>query len=826
MSSTNKCEYCDKRGLPLLLVRDGVAPAGAGAPLAAELPIKLPASAAHYTTRLLRSGYLNVYDEARKRWETYFVTPESYFFKLLQTPGVTPVVPSKPFNCPDQGHRAVASCITVSDPKNATKVWLGFSDTLWTDATRKAHDDAALRQRHMVAIDVKAALAGAKSPHTRPIKQVSAVVAEYALDERKGKAAFGWDPILFHSRHGQEERLVQECEALRPGKGLIVTLPDPAGIVQELAFLMKRNADLFTSQPEFARNLAASGAIEQIESAVRTQAELSEIAAAEQMANEQISSNPLGHWLSESTRKRTEELREVTPAEAKLAADNGWKKYAKKFDGNARQQWQNGFNAKLDAYDKKFIAPLALSHVAWMRSDALVNYFDCNYDRHHGETGAIYTTVLRHCITATQDKGACSKLYDDWLNGSVVDTRNLLLQALILNQKPIADAVKNATNVSIDLRQIPWDNLFATYTNSVEHLSAGAREAAALLIVQVAGPVARMLGKLIDGNRGFRGALMATGLISGHPVVVCEVVGSKKLFRAQLIRELYRTSGQTISENKMKRAVAAELKRQQIHGTSMEGTDKKKWLVLADKEMIKNMPAGLSKEEQAEWLAKSVRTVEAVEELNLGRWRTVINSNVRFGVVAGLMQAVSLTKLMADEEKSLANENVDAKRRLYAGVTAVSATTAEVLGNMLAGRAALGMRFGQGLTLTSSTLLKFSGKFAGVVAGLVVAGLDGMKAYTEAKEGASGLVVGAYIGSAVIGAGVTLSIAFAGALGAAAIPVIGILVLLLIAIGILIEYIKDNPVQDWLERCPWGKLTGQRYPDMTTEQAQLQQALK
>jgi hypothetical protein len=47
----------------------------------------------------------------------------------------------------------------------------------------------------------------------------------------------------------------------------------------------------------------------------------------------------------------------------------------------------------------------------------------------------------------------------------------------------------------------------------------------------------------------------------------------------------------------------------------------------------------------------------------------------------------------------------------------------------------------------------------------------------------------------------------------------------LIGIGVLIEYIKDNPVQDWLERCPWRILPAQRYPDLPTEQAQLKQAL-
>jgi hypothetical protein len=821
-----KCEFCDKRGLPLLLVRSAVAPAGAGAPRAPEREIGLPAEAAHYTTRLLRSGYLNVHDEARKRWETYFVTQDGYFFKLSQTPGVTPPVPAKPFNCPDQGHRAVASCITIPDPARATKVWIGFSDVLWTDAVRKANEDPAYRHRHMTSIDVKALLAGGQDPYARPIAQVSAVVAEYGMDARKGATVFGWSPAAFNARLGQAERLVNECESLRPGKGRIVTIADPAGIVQDIAFLMKRNAELFTSKPEYQRNLAASAAIGEIENAVRRQAELDEVAAAEQMADQQVSMNPLGHWLSESTRQRTEELRDVTETEAKRAADNAWSKYARKFDNAARLAWMRNFNQSLDTFDQKFIGPLARSHVAWMKSAGLASHFECNYDRDNVDTGVVYTAVMTHCIATTQDKKACADLYDEWLNGDMADTKNLLLQAMVLNQKVVADAVKSATTVSIDLRQIPWDNLFASYTNSVKRVSEHSQEVLARFIVEFAGPVARMFGKIMDGSAGFRAAVMATGLIAGHPVVVCEVTGGRKQFRAHVIRQLQRASGQVISENKMRSAVAAELRRQQIHGAPMEGTTTKKWLILADKEMISQMPPGLSPKQRADWLARSISTVEKIEGLNLQRWRTVISRDVRFGVVAGILQAASLTKTIADQEKALANEKNDATLRLHAGIATVSATTAEVIGNLIANRAAQGLRYGQGLMTVAGDFLKRWGGRAGMMAGLFVAGLDLVKGVTEYRENASGLVVASYISMAVVGASLTLALFATGFLGAAAIPIIGILILLLIGIGLLLEYIKDNPVQDWLERCPWGALPGQRYPDFKTEQDQLMQALK
>lgn len=239
-----------------------------------------------------------------------------------------------------------------------------------------------------------------------------------------------------------------------------------------------------------------------------------------------------------------------------------------------------------------------------------------------------------------------------------------------------------------------------------------------------------------------------------------------------------------------------------------------------DKELAGRLPNGLTPQQEHEWLVKSIKTPEAVESLNLGRWRKVINTQVRAGVVTGILQAVCLTKLMSDEEKSLKDENFDASARLYGGMAAVAATTSEVIGTALAERASLGMQFGHGIASTSGEILKHAGKAFGLGAGLLVAGLDIYKAYSEYREGASGLIVVSYIGSAVIGVALSAAI-----LASASIPIIGILILLAIGIGILIENIKDNPVQDWLERCPWGKLKEQRYHDFDTEQAQLKLAL-
>jgi hypothetical protein len=822
MTTTTKCEFCDKRGLPLLLVRDAVAPSKSGAPVAPSLPIELAASAAHYTKRLIRKGYVNVFDEARRRWESYAVTSDNYFFKLLQTPGSNSALPAKPFNCPDEGHRAVASCITIMNPANATKVWIGFSDVEWTEAVRKANEDAVYRKLHMAEIDVKALLKGIQAPH-RPIMQLAAVVAEYAMQPSQSNATLGWSPFKFSSRYGHADRLKQECESMRPGTAAIVTIPDPSGIAQELAFLMKRNADLFVkNNPGDRQRLAASVAIDQIKNAVCTQAQNGEIEGSEKIANQREEEDPIGHWLSESTRARTEKIRALTSGNLENAASTAWEKYSNKFDDESREKWAAPFKERFKNFDANFIAPLALNHVAWMKSKELGDYFECNYDPLHAESGAVFTATLTHCIAATEEKQACANLYQEWLKGDIADKRNLLLRAMILNQNLTANAVRDAVSVSISLRQIPWDNIFSVSNGALARLSGGVQGVTARLIVQIAGSIARVFNKIMDGSVGFRAAVMATGLISGHPVVVCEIEGTRKDFHKYLVKQLLQSSGQVVSEKVMERAVRIEMRRQQIYGVSVEGTGRRHFLMVADRQVIASMPDGLSPQQKADYLARSIKTVKAVDELNLNRWRSVINSDVRLGIVTGILQAVSLSKLMADQEKSLSNEKSDVTRRYYAGLATVAGTTMEIIGNILAQRTLLGLRFGQGIASTSAAVLKAVGKGAGFLAGLYSAGLDVVKAAEAATEKQAGLAW-LYAGSALFTFGVTAAMLFTTSL--AALPVIGILVVILIGINLLIEHNKDNPVQDWLERCPWGILTEQRYADLPTQQDQLLKAL-
>lgn len=826
----NNCEFCDKKGLAVLPVRPAIAPAGSNAPKADAAMLVgadgIAVAPASYTLRHLRPGYLYTYDEARKWLHAYVVTEGGYLYKL--DPGET--APAKlAFSCAPEKCGTVASCVTIPDVKRATKVWFGFSDVQWTPAVMERHKDAAYRAKHMVCLDVQGWIGSKQHKGAADISQVDKLVAEYAMSATAGKA-LAFTAGGFKSKAATAQALKDRVPLISPAGGLVLSMPDPTGIATDLALLMKQSTDSFISHPVRQREAAVNSMIDNMEEAIRTQAQRDELDAAESLANQQMANAGIGLMFS-GVQKSIERTRDVTAAELQRAADHCWSKYSSKFDGKARHAWRTTFDKQLRDHDEQQIAPMARAHAAWMKSAVMAHYFECNYDGQNAESGAVYAGVMSLCIAATQDKAACSKLYEEWLTQDASKRQNLLLRAMLFNLDEVAKKVDDAAKVSIDSRQIPWDNIFAIYSNATQRLSVAASDAVAQLVTQALGPLARVLDKAADGWGGGRAAVMALGLVAQHPVVICSVEGSRKAMRAAVIRQLLASGGQIKNQHQMQRAVSAELRRLHILGTKVDGTAKRKWVVLADAEAIKRTPQGLNQQQRAEWLAKSIRTAEDVEALNLGRWRQVISQNVRFGVVAGLFQFYSLTKALEDDDQAMGNDKTDASRRAYAAIAALGVTTADVIGHALHARALQGMRLGSGLATFSGSVLKIVGRLGGTAVGLVVAGLDVGKGRESAQEGQTGLMW-LYYSSAFVGT--TLSIvllaatfsASAAILGVAAIPLIGILVALLIGISIWIEFVKDNAIQNWLERSIWGVLSQQRYPDYETEQKELRLALK
>ena len=134
------------------------------------------------------------------------------------------------------------------------------------------HKSVNYRKRHMRVIDVPKILGGNLPKFCQPIASVATTVAEYALNDVQAKKAFSWGPFPFLSRADRAASLVQKCDQLRPKKGVVVAIEDPAGIAQELALLMRHKTLEFGERKDFKRGVEVNGAIAQMEIAVKDMA--------------------------------------------------------------------------------------------------------------------------------------------------------------------------------------------------------------------------------------------------------------------------------------------------------------------------------------------------------------------------------------------------------------------------------------------------------------------------------------------------------------------------------------------------------------------------
>ena len=152
----------------------------------------------------------------------------------------------------------------------------------------------------------------------------------------------------------------------------------------------------------------------------------------------------------------------------------------------------------------------------------------------------------------------CAQLDVD-INDSF-DPKKSLLRALVFNQESLEEAARNASHV--DKRVLPWDNIYGPYKVVVDKMGKGEADAAAHLMYELAGPIAKVSSKVLDGP-----ARVILGIMSlhvGKPWVKVSLHGSRKEFRKLLVHRVLEISGTGLSEREIKTAVDKEIKRLEI----------------------------------------------------------------------------------------------------------------------------------------------------------------------------------------------------------------------------------------------------------------------
>jgi len=827
-AALEQCEFCEKTGLAILPVRVALMHPDAGAPLLPEdlYPVdgeggkrlSLEGPAASYTTRTLRKGYLYVYDE-RGAWEKYWITDHGYLMKMPVDQAMSGAYTAGREPCDKTGHKEIAACITVKDPKNARRIWVGYSEAEWTPRVLERHRNEAYRQRHMRVFDVQKWMVIHQGPHVQTLDRVSSVVAEYAPQAKVDTFAFS--PQAFHSRASTKDSLLHAAATLGPQPAALLVIDDPTAIAREIGARAAQVHQTFMARDERSRKLAVSTAILGLRGAVSDRSEMNEIAAGDQLDED-------GHFMPDGVGRMTyvanaPRLPATTAADLSSVSAQSWRKYVHDYDEEARSQWQREFDKEYGRFTEETLWPLAKSHVRWMTSEQMHHYLDNNYDGASPEVGLVYTRVVATCIQGTEQFEPCAQLYVQWLNGVMSDEKNIVLRAIVLNLESNRKNFVQSLQPDVTWEAIGWDGLFGGFNNAIDGVAKQAHDELSGLLGTLGGSIARVLQSAVDGP--VRHGLVACGVVSGRPVVPVSLTGTYKAYRASLIRQLLKASGvKKMGENAMQREVSLALRRLQLRGEPMKATVSSSFLVMIDEETIKAMPEGLKKSEQAKWLAGAVRSADEIEKLNLSAWRERVDvpglsakagkaMPILGNVLAGLFQWAAYQKVSQDLAGAMSSEKQENLDRLRSAVIAMGATVADSIARATGRLADTPLLKGRAVSFFGGAkeLMGNGAKLLGIVAA-------GICAFWDLKNAIDAAGQRNYLLFAVMGVQGIAGFVAALLIGSGSVVWAIVLTLVCMGSGVIATFLQDDRINKWLKRCYWGVLDqSDRYQNSEVE---------
>lgn len=847
----NPCETCAKEGLPLLLTRYALMPTEINAPKLtgnlddADLKQVPLGSSAHYGLRLLRSGYVYVFDEKHNQWDEYFVTADGFLSKM--PPRVCALKaqpkPATEFSCARNGAAPLAGVITILAPKRATaarNVWIAFSDVEWTDQVFSDHMRSEHRQKHMKCIVVSSGKV-APQPDTAPLSQLEKVVPEFKQGMSNQKFA-DWCPHRYNARQGSAAALLKAVKEIRPGGGAaIVALHDPVGLAMEIASLMDVRKHTYMDRENVAKPRFAASTIASLEASIREQAKLGCIDGGNALADsaelaQVYPSNPALWNELPATNDQIREYRNPTPASLNDAANKAWKKYTHdrtgkpRFDAAGGQAWLKSYNEGFKTFDAEQITPLAKAHVAWMKHARMVNQLSCNYDSADKESGVAFTTTVVELLRHATDKQPSYNLYLKWLAAGEFTEENLVMRAMGFNQKELIEKLKQADAAPVDGRAFPSDAVAGAVAAFMEKMPASAQTQLTALLAGLSGPALKYWDDFNAGKVGSKAAA-AMAAVGGKQFVRLPVVGNRGQFVQAYMAQMYALDPSLRTKpNELQAAIAKQVKLLQIEGVKMNSKSKLGWYVVLDREVLTGATRkNLTGQALADELAKAIKTPQDLKKLEAAkavRFRTAVAGGAT--VLGGVFMVLNFTKLLDDVENGMSHELAEARTKLMVGKVAIGGFVAEQLGGGLEKLGETRLRNMAGrLGAAAPRVLQMFGRFAGFGTGVFLGLWDISKGFDARKAGDTGLSNAYFLsGGAAIGVATTLLLVGMNilALGPLGWIVLAVGVLIWLGATLFIETNKDNKRQEWLSRCHFG-LGSDKYPDTRTHVEQYKLAL-
>lgn len=497
------CDFCSSKGMAILPVR--YAPISKLTGTDTGVP-SIPAPPGHawlkshdYTLRLLRSGYLYLFDEATQRIGAWQITPDAKFrlFAIDETDssGVPDIKrkcgrseeSNEPFKCKDASHHVIASMIHWP-AKRGTTLWLHYSELpMPATALRKQLTKAPWRTLHMQSLTV-----GANSDHAYPAARIPALLAEHNCPHQ---ALFDPHPYQRDAALGGDigKAFITHMEKVqhRTGtSGVMLALNDDIGFMEALNYdrqqpekifgktvghapEKKDEAECTASELETRRKLACYSMfnmlLDQKTAEIKAKAQSND-ETYKTIAESTKSPYASGYesmgllWLDTPEQSRAKEAKRISDAHADII-DN----FAQYVDSDAffafKRDYENAVQVRdtqLMQMDRDYAtyvvhrSPLVVEAYAWMQ--------------HHVELAAAFMEITFRCLVGNVITEHSESLWYEHL--LKVDSKNLLTASLGLHNPQLisllTDKLKtDDASFASELLKISNVNKFAKALNTL-----------------------------------------------------------------------------------------------------------------------------------------------------------------------------------------------------------------------------------------------------------------------------------------------------------------------------------------------------------------------
>jgi hypothetical protein len=855
------CSVCDQNGLALMPLRYAVAqPAPLGAP-AIQAPfgeglehVALPEHNASYTLRQLRGGYLYVFNEVRSDWKAYVVTVDAYLLEYDihdQTP--PNVEGARP--CSRMALSASSRCVMIPDADRSGRIWLGFSDVAWTAKVLEQNRQQAYREQHMRCIDIGAWAKGngqATQPHLQALSKAPEHVAEYSvpadpatqhggislLDYR----AYSHSPQNFNNSQSELDAFLQSAK--KSGKGLapaMVALQDPVGVTLEINSLILGEVEKFEADEDRNWKQTTSVAIAGLRQMMEDDAVAKALFAHQNERYATLDGVPLYPEWDEEMRERNEVMFASLPAaqEQKVRTD-AWARYADNYSETGRLAFEQQLDADLARFMQDTVTPLVKSFIGWYWSDRFRQAMVCNHDPQEWDSGQCYTAIVGACLSGlTGHQLIIEQLLQD-LRGHYNDLNNITLRALVLNNAQAARQLEESATAELAVgNPFAWRNVL----NAFDHVRGKYGEGqlkhglarAAGLAHQISGAMVSSLGNPVKSagakalDLSIRYRLMGLlGALSGKQILSLSTQASEAQM-AHIISEKVALLQPDVDRGKLRKRIAKELERlgkePGVRASTAERNARRKktftWSLMLDQSAINNLQ--LDEHGRIKGDASLLVTHDKLRRVisdQTTQWPKIAHLDIGMGVVGSILDGWNavMAAQQVDEQGWTAKSGVN----MVAAVSSLAGAGADIVHRVWSKYPVEQMRLGRSIRIilenhgVTLKKLAFIGKLLGAIGGMLTAVVDFISALEAQDEGDLPVFI-LRLSVALLGGAITLAM-FWGFVSAG----VGLIVFLVLAALSMfgewvINLLRDNKIEVWLSRTPFGTEQLDRFMSLPTQ---------